>query len=320
MNAPMLAAGVRTLRSLVVFVAFALASIMVHPRLAAQTTHEVAGTTFELSAATGLDPYVAQSIEVIESHWASIADTLGAPAGETIQIFFEHRFEDWFERNDVPARPPEYAIGLAFPSRRVILMVPGNTHWQTTLAHEMTHVAVAVAADDGAVPVWFTEGMAVYLAEQWDFEKASVLARATTGGGVLDMQTLVSDWPDYSDPASLAYAQSYRFVRWCEERWGADLWPSVLADVRQGTPFAGAFQTHTGELMSIVYDDFETAMNRGGLWGPIAVIGLLLLGALAAVVGVAWWRRLRQRRTRLAQLGAREESRYGVDPDDITFR
>ncbi len=308
------------LRWLTVSLALFLASLVVSPGLAAQTRHEVAGTIFELSAATGLDPYIIESIEVIDSRWELVADTLGAPAGETIQVFFEHRFEDWFQRNDVPARPPEYAIGLAFPSRRVILMVPGNTHWQTTLAHEMTHVAVAMAADDGTVPVWFTEGMAVHLAEQWDFEKASVLARATTGGGVLDMQTLVSDWPDYSDPASLAYAQSYRFVRWCEERWGEELWPSVLAGVRQGTPFAKAFEERTGELMSVTYDDFEQAMNRGGLWGPVAVIGLLLAGALAGVVGLAWWRRLKQRRLRLAQLGAREEARYGVDPDDITFR
>jgi hypothetical protein len=306
----------RTLRVLALTLAF---FVVVSPARA-QVMHTIGGTQFELNAATGLDPYIAQSIEIIDGRWPAIADTLEAPEGDTIHVFFEHRFEDWFDRNDVPSRPPEYAIGLAFPSRRIILMVPGNTHWQTTLAHEMTHVAVAMAAADGGVPVWFTEGMAVYLAEQWDFEKASVLARATTGGGVLDMHTIVSEWPDYSDPASLAYAQSYRFVRWSEERWGTELWPDVLAQVRDGVAFSAAFQDETGQLLSITYDEFERAMNRGGLWGPIAVIGLLLLGALAGVVGVAWWRRLKQRKVRLQRLGAREESRYGADPDDITFR
>jgi hypothetical protein len=284
-----------------------------------QTALEVHGTLFDIDAATGLTPYVAQAIEVVTEHWPRVAAATGASEGERVEIHFEHRFDDWFEREQVPAQPPEYAIGLALPWRRTILMVPGNTEWRSTLVHELTHVAVAMAAHDGDVPVWFTEGLAVSLANQWDFEKASVLVNAARTGGILPMESIADSWPQQADRAALAYAQGNRFVEWVRREFGEDVWTRVLPTMSEESTFASSYQAVTGELLSVSYDRFESSMAARAGWGPLLVGFLALVSIVAGIVGYAWWRRIAERRRRLERLGQQERNRYGSDPDDTTF-
>ena len=55
--------------------------------------------------------------------------------------------DDWFAREGIPSQPPEWASGLTIPSRMTVLMAPANPEWERTLAHELAHIAVALAAD-----------------------------------------------------------------------------------------------------------------------------------------------------------------------------
>ncbi len=281
---------------------------------------EVEGTQFVVDGAEGMAGFAESAATVVRAEWPRVATAIGAPAGETIQVHLEHAFNDWFEREGVPSTPPEWAVGLALPARRVILLIPGNATWEATLAHEMTHVAVAIAAGDGHVPTWFTEGIAVAVAEQWGLQRMQTMVQAALTGSVHDFRALENGWPPSSSLADLAYAQSFHFVRWVREAHGDDVFSRILGRVRTGEAWGAAFRAETGELQTVAYDGWRRQVKVGYAWIPI-VMGSGVGGlATVALVFAGWRRRTRTQRTRLAAMARREQSQYGSDPDDETFR
>lgn len=300
---------------------FVILAFMASPAFARTEpeTIEVAGTTFVVDAANGLGGFAGSAIEVIRNDWERVAAEAGAPSGETIYVHMERDFSDYFERTGIPSRPPEWAVGLALPARRVILMIPGNPTWQATMSHEMTHVAVAIAAGDGDVPIWFTEGFAVAVAEQWGFERMQAMVQASLAGALLDLRLLETSFPPSRGPADVAYAQSFHFVRWVREKHGASAFRDIMALVRQGIPWSQAFQERTGTLMTVAYDDWQDDVKVGYSWVPVLVTSGVGGVLMTAVVLVAWRRKSRVRAQRLRQMGERESQVFGSDPDDRTF-
>lgn len=280
---------------------------------------EVRGTTFVADAADGMAGFVSQARTVVEETWPQVADRAGAADGETIRIHIELAFEDWFVRNNVPARPPEWAAGLAIPSMRVILLAPGNPAWEKTMQHELSHVAVAIAARDIDLPRWFDEGFAMRTAEQWDIERASTLLRATMSGGLHDFRQITARWPAGAQEAQIAYAQSQHFVRDCEQRYGIDIFARVLASVREGAEFSDAFQQHTGSLLTVAFDRWESSIQVGYRWAPIGVGGSAAWLLASGLFFWGWRRARRQRAEALKRMERAERDLYETDRDDKTF-
>jgi hypothetical protein len=281
----------------------------------------VAGTGFELDAADGMDPYLPAARRVVEAHWSDIAARLAPPTDEgPIRIHVERRFEDWFAREGVPASPPEWAAGLALPSRRVILLAPGNEAWEKTLRHELVHVAVGMASGDGPMPSWVTEGLAVRLADQWDLARVQVLVEAGMRGAFLDMRRLERGWPADPTTAQLAYAQSAHLVDWLQGGLGADVFARVFRVQRtRGGAFVDAWLEETGELLTVTYDRWADTQRARYRWLPTGA-GLALLGLAGLVLLALAWHRARRRRVEgLARLARRESRWEGPDPDDQRF-
>lgn len=281
---------------------------------------DVAGTPFAVDAAAGMGGFATQAAAVATQHWPRIAERSGAPTGQLVRIHIERQFVDWFEREGVPSRPPEWAAGLAIPSRRVILLAPGAPDWEKTAHHEMAHVAVAMAANDEHVPVWFTEGFAVLLAEQWSLERATTMMQAGINDGFHDFRELDQRWPAVQGPADLAYAQSFHFVRWLMGRHGDDIFLRVMARLRGGgTTFEDAFRDETDTLLSIEMDAWRRGVQTRYRWAPMVSTGGFLWVLLMVPATLAWRRRRRMRREQLAQMARDEAGLFRNDPDDQTF-
>jgi len=280
---------------------------------------QVGDTEFVLDAAAGMAPFVSQAADVVEREWEAVIQDLGAPAHETVYISIEREFVDWFERNDVPSRPPEWAAGLAIPSRRVILLAPGNPQWEATLVHEMVHIGVAFASSDHRVPAWFNEGIAVYLAEQWDIEKAGAMLRAGVGGGFLDFRDITDRFPAAQSTADIAYAQSFHFVRYVRQNYGDDVFRRILALVRDGHPWPEAFELVTGTLQTVVMDEWAARTAVRYRWIPVMTGAGIGWTAISVLALMAWRKRRKRFRDRLQEMSERESGLYSEDPDDSTF-
>ncbi len=277
------------------------------------------GTSFAVDAAAGMGGFVDAVEAGVRESWAGVAARTGAPPGEHIAIHVEYELGDWFVRTGSPHVPPEWAAGLALPSRRIILLAPGNPEWESTLRHELSHVAMRIASGDNAVPRWLDEGFAMLTASQSGIDRATVLLQATMRGALHEFPELDRGWPAESARAQVAYAQSRHFVQWAERQWGDDVFRRVLVRVRNGEAFADAFRAETDTLLSVALQRWEAAAQVRFSTLPLGLGGGFAWGVAAVLITLAWRRRRRLREAAFRRMEERERRNYAPDPDDSVF-
>ena len=150
----------------------------------------VADTTFVVDAPEYMARMRDRAAGIVEADWAPIAAAAGAPGGAVVEVAVEEDIADWFDRRGVPPRNPEWAAGLALLDQNVILVRTANPEWESTLRHELAHIAVALASGGARVPVWFHEGFAIATAEQWSLERAGTMIRAGLSGNIHPFEEL----------------------------------------------------------------------------------------------------------------------------------
>ncbi|TVR03221.1 MAG: hypothetical protein EA398_05550 [Deltaproteobacteria bacterium] len=280
----------------------------------------VQNTRFSIDAPRGMAGFVREAARVIENEWSRVQESIGAPDGELLHVHIETDLHDWFRREGLPARSPEWAAGLAIPSRRVILLAPRNPEWERTMVHELSHVAVAIAAGDARVPRWFDEGQAVQIAEQYGLDRATVLLRANVLGRHLDFAELENGFPHGAATAELAYAQSTALVRFILEAHGDDVFRYILRDMREnGWTWEHAFLHRTGRSTGSAYAAWEEQVRSRARWIPVAAGGGMAWTLLAFLFLWVLRRKRARDRARLAEMERAEARIFDFDPDDATF-
>lgn len=286
----------------------------------APTVIEVGGTLFTVDAPRGMGRFVQEAGGVIAASWERVRDHVGAPAEAEISVHIETDMHDWFRREGLPARSPEWAAGLAIPSRRTILLAPGNPDWERTMVHELAHLSVALASGDGRVPRWFDEGNAVLVAEQYGLDRATVLLRAGVLGRYLDFADLESGFPGGAAAAELAYAQSAALVRFLVEAHGPDVFRDILQRMREGgVSWHQAFLERTGRSSGAAYAAWLEHATARWRWVPIAAGGGMAWTGMAVLFLWVWRRKRRRDAARLLAMERSEERYFDIDPDDATF-
>jgi hypothetical protein len=196
----------------------------------------------------------APAVDILEEEGPELLDRVEAGLGlegmPTIDVWVLPTVHDYFELNDHPATAPKWAVGLSFSGKHEIIVAHGGKRppqeVMYTFAHELAHVAVDHARDGQPVPRWFNEGFSVMMAQEWNAERSEKLARAAAGKTLTPFENLWNSFPSHHLSASLAYDQSFHFVRWLQNEYGDDLWPQVMREIRQGRGFKEALEGETG--------------------------------------------------------------------------
>ena len=276
-------------------------------------------TTFVMDAPDGMGGYVRAASEVVSDHWARVRRELGAPAGRRITISIERNNDDWFIRNDVPSVPPEWAAGLALPWADTILLFPGNPEWDSTLVHELAHLAVDFASGERGVPRWLNEGIALNTAGQASFERAQTFARSAATGGLFDFQDISGGFPASSAQADVAYAQSYQLVADLKRDFGEGVVRRILSSMGEGNDFATAFHRVTNTDFDAYSQAWRDRLVTKSNLAPLALIGGIAWCLVMVAVFAAYRARRRKQRAHLAEMERRERKLFPADPDDTIF-
>ena len=91
---------------------------------------------------------------------------------------------------------------------------------EMTLAHELNHVALRRIARDAYFPHWFYEGLAMTTTDDWNINRAEVLARASMAGKLFDLDGIDDAFGKIGATVELAYAESAHFVSWLAKENG----------------------------------------------------------------------------------------------------
>lgn len=178
-----------------------------------------------------------------------VKSELGIQQMPPIDVWVVPQVKDYFELAKRPMNAPKWAVGLSFSGRHEIVVAHGGKQTPRqvllTFSHELAHVAVDQARGARFVPRWFNEGFAVMIADEWTPERSERLSRAASSGSLIAFNKLSRSFPSHHQSASLAYDQSFHFVRWLEREYGADLFARVMKRISKGQGFQQALEAAT---------------------------------------------------------------------------
>jgi hypothetical protein len=127
-----------------------------------------------------------------------------------------------------------------------------------TLRHEFAHVLVTLLTRNH-VPVWLSEGVAIWAEEDEDGERSRWALQTVAGEHLLNLGDLEEPFMRLpEDDVSLAYAQSYLAVRSILDDHGSESLRRLLKALGEGTPVDAAFES----VLAVHFGRFEADLVR----------------------------------------------------------
>lgn len=254
------------------------------------------------------------------------ADLLDLPTPRAIEVHLVRDAEDLAAVAPAGRGAPPWAIGVAYPDLGVISVATRRgaaiADPQATLRHELAHIALGAALGKRA-PHWLHEGFAYQHSGEWSWERTETLAGMAWFHSVIPLDQLDQTFPQEEMPANRAYAESYDFVgylsrrgRWEDLSDDGDRWPfrRFLREVGHGSDLDVAAMHAFGKPLHRLFDEWSADLGNRYLLAPIGLLGLLVWILCAVLLGLAWWRRRRQNRRRLAQWDLEDRLRHPTEP------
>jgi len=206
-----------------------------------------------------------------------------------------------------------WAIGVAYPDLGVIsvAMRRGAQYSDpaATMRHELAHIALGAALGERA-PHWLHEGFAYQHSREWSWERAETLAGMAWFGSIIPIEALDAAFPAEENAAHRAYAESYDFVGFLTRRGryedtsdDGDRWPfrRFLADIGRGTDPDVAARNAFGRSLKQLFDEWKLDLGQRYMLMPIGLFGLVLWILCALLLVLAYLRRRRLNKRRIAQ-------------------
>jgi len=204
------------------------------------------------------------------------------------------------EDSPLARETPDWVAGYTRGGDAVVLFPERATFYPhdslpELLQHEVAHVLIGRAAGGHRVPRWFHEGVALAAERSWTLGDRARFAYEVAFGGPAPAAGIDALFDGGRGHAARAYSLSGAFVQDLLESYGPDLPARILATMKAGRAFDGAFIAVTGTSVGEASGIF---WHRRRLWitwlpwvtSPGTLYAVITLLALAA----AW--RVRARR------------------------
>jgi hypothetical protein len=281
----------------------------------------------------GLEDTAQELADSAEATLTRIAgDLVGMPVPDQIEVRLVTEASDLASIAPQERGAPPWAIGVAYPDLGIISVATRRGAQvedpAATLRHELAHVALGVALGPSA-PRWLHEGFAYQHSREWSMDRVETLAGMAWVGGAIPLDQLDASFPEQEVIAHRAYAESYDFVgflsrrgRWEDHDDDGDRWPfrRFLAAIGSGANVDAAARLAYGKPIKELFGEWQSDLDRRYMLIPIGLFGLAIWIFCAFLLVLAWLRRRRMNRRRIAQW-EREEAftphfDLDHDPDD----
>jgi hypothetical protein len=216
---------------------------------------------------------------------------------------------------------PPWIAGYAFSDRGAAVLFPARTPaypdstFEELVLHEVGHILVYRAADGREVPLWFNEGLALFVGRPWRLEDRSRVTWALVSGRMVALADLERYFDSDRVAARHAYALAGAFVHDLLGRRGADTAAEILAAVAVGSRFEDAFLRVTGESLAVAEASFWRRHTFWYRWLPVLTSSVTLWIGVT-VLALFAIRRRRAKDTALKERWEREEARFSEASGD----
>ena len=207
---------------------------------------------------------------------------------------------------------PLWSGAVAIPSHNLVMLplqrLDGGPaeDLETTLVHEISHVAFYRASAGAQTPRWFSEGVAILQSEGSAYHRSRSIWWASLVNDIRPLSE-IENYPEGAKAAEQAYAQAATFTAFLIEREG---WAGIrflLANLKSGETFDAAFRQSFGVNSEYLEKKWHEQLFGGTGWlmhvtGDAMWLGV---GALICIAGFFLVRRRKKRR--LKEMEAEEQ-------------
>lgn len=181
------------------------------------------------------------------------------PPSKKVPIFLYATFHDFIQTNVTPQALEEGVGGFTevFKTRVVLPLGPSAEQRRIVIEHELVHAhQFFLLYGEGLrsyslyksvlLPLWFMEGMAEHVANDWDAQGEMVLRDAVLHDRVPSLTLLHSFNHLEPHDAYLGYKAGQSACDFLAERFGDDKIPAILKGIEDAKSFGQVFQEKTG--------------------------------------------------------------------------
>lgn len=243
----------------------------------------------------------------------TIARRLAVPVGHKMHLYLADTQERFHTMQ--PGNAPDWADGTAWPHRSLIYLRsprirPGTADpLEQVLDHEIVHVLLGQAFGPKPVPRWLQEGMAQWVAGEYDPAVVEKLAKGMLGGGLLTLDDLTSGFPADPVRATLAYAQSADLIVFIVAEYGEETLQQIIHEMAAGTPVRAAFRKAIGGDPDALDAAWRGRLEESNLW-LTALTDTTVWWGLAAGLAVVGSLMVRRRNKERLERWEREEAMH----------
>lgn len=237
---------------------------------------------------------------IVESSWIELTQYFPISNNDPVQIWIVRTPED-FSRM-ASGRSSFLFGGIARPGSGIIVVKsPRLRKWGEdfigTIRHELVHVFINRAGLDERIPLWFNEGLAMFLANEYHWSTGIRMSHIVLTNRLIDYKDLDRELMLTTSPdtTSSAYIQSLSMLQYLYKKLGEEKFWNMVRGCRDKR-----FVQSLKEIGGITLDEFWYGYQRS-LW-IVTLMGALATGsiftpvAILAIFVFLWiWRRNRQK-------------------------
>lgn len=214
----------------------------------------------------GGDQYADAMLFTAARALTNASSTMGTTAPRTVDVYLYASEQEF--RSALGAGSDEWVGGQTFPLYRLtVLLAPPDTpaEDQRSIAHEMTHIVIDSTSEDpfGPLPTWLDEGVAMVAEGNIDPSFQDALGSAAASHRLLSIQSISGNFPESSDEAALAYAESASLVDYFVRQYGQEKLAALIAAFRRGESSDGAFKQAIGLSTLDFQHRWEASLQSG---------------------------------------------------------
>ena len=208
----------------------------------------------------------------------------------------------------------DWAVGCAFPlSRRIVIQNPRviidrKFQLSQVLRHEIVHIAFGQRTEStiGDIPLWFIEGIAIYLSGEWAPHRHEVMFEHILSKSVIPLAALAERFPSPERKAQLAYAESLNAVAWLVKIAGAEKLWEIIDLLGSGHDLNTAYKQAIGWDLATFDAEWQASLSQRYYWTAIFSNSYLFWGSLGLVFILVYIRCRQRTRRRLVELERQE--------------
>ncbi len=256
-------------------------------------------------------------ISALPEHWARINEALQSRSEADFDVRIVRNVDELRRLAPQEIPPPDYAVGVAYPHAGIILVSLSPTvvgapyDVESTLAHELSHVALHRAVRGRPVPRWFSEGLAATQSGEYAFRRAAALYQARGEGRLVPLADLDGRFHRPRDPrnTSAAYAQAADMVAFLENQPdGAAGFRRVVLALRRGETMEEALLAGYGLTLQTFEAEWNENLAARHKALPLVLAGLVAWIGFIVLIAAAYRKRRGEHYRGMDRMG-REEAR-----------